>query len=426
MDRSAGEATRRKTLWFRARVTAGAVPGEASEQAERFILRAFAVVRTAALTHGVFSMAGSWTQVDRPLPALAALTLILASSVTVVVTGWRRGGLRSTPVAWLDVASTITAVALVDLSLARSADPSVSNALYPYSAVALAIVGFLPVRLRWALLAAALATAGYVGVTSARFGFAALLLENAITYWAYAIATSVLAHRFRQMGVWLDGARQDAVSRERNLVEQRARAERDHERAETCRKLHDHVLQTMETLSQGVRLDDEAVRRTVSREAAWLRALIHNELDLHPPGLVAALQAVAAAHGEAGLEVQLNVASARANLVAVPVVEAVAGAVYEALTNVRKHAGVARCVVRATTSTSEVSVTVVDHGRGYDPTRVGTGVGLAQSVHERLRAVGGRACVTSRPGAGTVVELSAPAAGTSPARASLVTATSDG
>jgi signal transduction histidine kinase len=65
-------------------------------------------------------------------------------------------------------------------------------------------------------------------------------------------------------------------------------------------------------------------------------------------------------------------------------------------------------VVRATTEPGTVRIAVVDQGRGFDPAAVTPGIGLTQSILGRLRSIGGQAYVTSQPGAGTAVELSAP------------------
>ncbi|MEU3622365.1 ATP-binding protein [Amycolatopsis coloradensis] len=78
-------------------------------------------------------------------------------------------------------------------------------------------------------------------------------------------------------------------------------------------------------------------------------------------------------------------------------------AVREALVNVERHAGVAEARL---TVEDGVRVTVRDEGRGFDP--AGTPAqrrGVRCSVVERMAAAGGRAKVTSAPGAGTTVEL---------------------
>ncbi|MDI5981097.1 sensor histidine kinase [Amycolatopsis magusensis] len=77
--------------------------------------------------------------------------------------------------------------------------------------------------------------------------------------------------------------------------------------------------------------------------------------------------------------------------------------VREALVNVERHAGVTEAVL---TVEDGVRVTVRDTGRGFDPAEVRPHRrGIRGSLVERMAAVGGRATVTSAPGAGTTVEL---------------------
>ncbi|MDT7581051.1 MAG: hypothetical protein QOK35_2315, partial [Pseudonocardiales bacterium] len=103
---------------------------------------------------------------------------------------------------------------------------------------------------------------------------------------------------------------------------------------------------------------------------------------------------------------------------------ALAGAVAEALENVRRHAGTgtARLVLRSgpgpapgavevgAVEVGAVEVTVADDGPGFDPAAVGPHrFGLAWSVHDRVQAVDGLAIVETAPGRGTVVRLRWPA-----------------
>jgi signal transduction histidine kinase len=90
------------------------------------------------------------------------------------------------------------------------------------------------------------------------------------------------------------------------------------------------------------------------------------------------------------------------------VVHAVVGAAGEALTNVAKHSGATSAVVRATLSSTELRVTVLDHGAGFDASRTPYGAGLAESITKRVQEVGGHVCVESWPGSGTYVELVVP------------------
>ncbi len=95
-----------------------------------------------------------------------------------------------------------------------------------------------------------------------------------------------------------------------------------------------------------------------------------------------------------------------------PAVEsAVFRVVQEALHNALRHAAPGTVAVRARVTAGSVEVTVVDDGAGFAvdvPTRAGRRLGLA-SMRERVRAVGGRLSVESKPGAGTTVRLVVPA-----------------
>jgi signal transduction histidine kinase len=186
----------------------------------------------------------------------------------------------------------------------------------------------------------------------------------------------------------------------------------ERERARSFRELHDRVLQTLETLGKGSWIGDARVRDHVAMEAGWLRRLIErgpdpDRRDGHGD-LVAALQEVVGRQVAAGLRVELNVAEVGWEPLTDAVAEALAGAANEALTNVRKHAAVSRAVVRASRTRDGVVVSVLDHGRGFEPGQVRRGVGIPRSLVDRMRQVRGTARIDSAPGGGTYVELWAP------------------
>jgi signal transduction histidine kinase len=83
------------------------------------------------------------------------------------------------------------------------------------------------------------------------------------------------------------------------------------------------------------------------------------------------------------------------------------GAASEAVTNIRKHAGVDRAAVSLRSAPGEVIVTISDQGVGFDPTTVDGGFGMGESISRRMRDVGGTAAVESTPGAGTRITLRA-------------------
>ncbi len=82
----------------------------------------------------------------------------------------------------------------------------------------------------------------------------------------------------------------------------------------------------------------------------------------------------------------------------------------EALTNVVRHAGAARCEVRLSVEGSALVVEVTDDGRGIGED-VTAGVGLL-SLRERAEELGGRCEVTCPASGGTTVHAWLPFGGT--------------
>jgi signal transduction histidine kinase len=79
----------------------------------------------------------------------------------------------------------------------------------------------------------------------------------------------------------------------------------------------------------------------------------------------------------------------------------------EALQNVAKYADASGATVTLRAPNGDVRFSVDDDGVGFDPATTPRGTGL-QGIADRLAALGGTMRVTSRPGAGTVVEGSVP------------------
>jgi signal transduction histidine kinase len=90
-------------------------------------------------------------------------------------------------------------------------------------------------------------------------------------------------------------------------------------------------------------------------------------------------------------------------------VAALAAATGEALANVVRHAGATTATVTFAVTAAGTRVEIRDDGRGFDPATVDLGRGLDHGVVGRMRACNGTARLQSRPGAGTVVVLEAPA-----------------
>ena len=91
-----------------------------------------------------------------------------------------------------------------------------------------------------------------------------------------------------------------------------------------------------------------------------------------------------------------------------PVAEALAGAVREALNNASKYAQVEEVWLTGYgDGRGGVSIAVVDRGIGFDTDSPGDGLGgLTRSIRHRVIEAGGQVEINSAPGEGTVVEMS--------------------
>ena len=180
---------------------------------------------------------------------------------------------------------------------------------------------------------------------------------------------------------------------------QRLVAAQDEERRRIERNLHDGAQQQLVALAVQLRLAEQMIGRDIEKE----RALIHrlenaaNEaLDelrdlargIYPPlladkGLEAALQAQARKS-----PVPVVVGPGALGRYARDVESAVYFCTLEALNNVSKYADASRAIVRFAQSNGQLTFSVTDDGRGFDPATAGRGTGL-QGIADRLDAIGG-------------------------------------
>lgn len=172
-------------------------------------------------------------------------------------------------------------------------------------------------------------------------------------------------------------------------------------REEVARTLHDGVLQTLAVVQR--RVADPDLARLAREQERDLREFLFGS---EPPGgeLGPRLRAAAARFedhfgGQASVVVADDLPRLRG-----PVVDAIAGAVAEALTNAGKH-GEARHVTVYTEPGEDgcVFCSVKDDGAGFD--QAVEGVGLSRSIRARIAEVGGRVEVDGNPGRGTEIRL---------------------
>jgi signal transduction histidine kinase len=187
----------------------------------------------------------------------------------------------------------------------------------------------------------------------------------------------------------------------------------DTERRRLARDLHDSTQQRLVALrvhlglAEGVfedRMEGQAALRRLGDEldAALddLRGLVRG---LNPPvlgrdGLAAALRTIIAA-----AQLPSTVVANGVGRYAEPIESAAYFCCLEGIQNAVKHAGPGTSVaVRLAGEDAGLGFVVEDDGRGFDPARVGRGLGLA-GMEDRIAAVGGRVVIDSAAGRGTRV-----------------------
>lgn len=180
-----------------------------------------------------------------------------------------------------------------------------------------------------------------------------------------------------------------------------------HAREEIARTLHDGVLQTLALVER--RADDPALARLARDQERDLRAYLFGDREATPADLGAALRTCADRFEQRyDGRVQVLVPD-DLGPVDTALVDALSGAVGEALTNAGKHGSAGRVVVFVEDDgDARLFCSVKDDGRGFDRSAVGEGVGLQRSVRGRIEEVGGRVEVASSVDGGTEVRMWVP------------------
>ena len=172
-------------------------------------------------------------------------------------------------------------------------------------------------------------------------------------------------------------------------------------REEVARTLHDGVLQTLAVV-QSRTGDADLVRLAHDQERELREFLFGTPGAVGGGGDLGTRLREAAARFEDRYRGTARVVLAPDTPVVAPaVVDALAGAVGEALANAGKHGGAGTVTVYAEPLDGELFCSVKDDGTGFDPGATAEGAGLSRSVRGRIVEVGGRVEVDGRPGRGT-------------------------
>jgi signal transduction histidine kinase len=357
-------------------------------------------------------LAAGVQQPPRPLDAWAYLLMVVAAGALA----WRRAA---------PMVALVGAVGAVGVYLLGG---------YPYGPIQLCMVVAMfevarRVPLRTSLLACGLAAGAAVAFVLARLARDADMPAVLVSAWTGWLVVP-----------WSLGAlvqvRSAAAERGRRDLMVRAALE---ERMRVAREVHDVAghglavvamqagvgLLVLEERPDQARESLEAIRATSAKALTELRATLD---AVHPPGAAgsAAPTAPAAASGAedlglrglgalveqvraSGVPVDLDLQRVGAALPP-DVATAAYRVVQESLTNVVRHAGPTRAVVRVTRDADAVVVEVADRGRGPTGSPPPAGRGMA-GMRARVEAAGGTFAAGPRDGGGFRVVARLPVAG---------------
>jgi signal transduction histidine kinase len=249
-------------------------------------------------------------------------------------------------------------------------------------------------------------------------GATGLLLLLAL---AIAVTTTVYLAKLEGVSYKEKTRAENAEYELRRLSNQLLRVQED-ERRTISRELHDEIGQILtglrmelgslargetdgafrDRLESVKRLAEDALR-SVRNLALLLRPSMLDDLGLEPALRWQAKEFFRRSGTAASVQVHGNIDSLPEN-----VRICVYRAVQEALTNCSKHAEASRVTVTVRQEEDQISVSVQDNGKGFDPEHLLTnGIGLA-GMEERVRALQGRLTISSEPGKGTLVALTLP------------------
>jgi signal transduction histidine kinase len=206
----------------------------------------------------------------------------------------------------------------------------------------------------------------------------------------------------------------------------RLEAAKEEERRFLAHELHDELGQSLTALKLRLQLGGQAMAVAPNDNAPQALALIDQlitrvrriSVDLRPPlldevGLGPALRLYL--EGQAALSrvsIALDVQPAEGTRLAPDLEIACFRVVQESITNALRHAAARSIQVRLVRATDRISLAIRDDGRGFDTAAL-AGADLAGhlgiiGMRERVRARAGLFRLTSRPGAGTSIEIDLP------------------
>lgn len=167
--------------------------------------------------------------------------------------------------------------------------------------------------------------------------------------------------------------------------------------------LHDTALNTLDAIALRPNAQPEVQRRRCLDDADRLNALAVGATQ--STSLRDAVARLGDRAHDLGITLVVDADVESAQGLPAEVVDAVVGALDEAVLNVAKHAGAGSAVLRVSADEHSLRASLQDAGVGFDPETPSTGFGIEGSLGHRMAMVGGQASVDSEPGSGTTVRV---------------------
>ncbi|HWI06959.1 MAG TPA: ATP-binding protein [Solirubrobacteraceae bacterium] len=177
--------------------------------------------------------------------------------------------------------------------------------------------------------------------------------------------------------------------------------------------LHDTALQILEFIAGdgfGTGLPAPKIAQLAGGAARDLHDWVESEQSAVEPELLPELELITRQAGTLHPRVELEVGTIGASPTSEQV-EALTGAVREAVNNARKHANASHVIVHVECDDDgRTAITVTDDGTGIDHEQVRSagGLGVKGSIVGRMNRIGGHASLQDAPGGGTRVTLVSP------------------
>jgi signal transduction histidine kinase len=247
--------------------------------------------------------------------------------------------------------------------------------------------GVLPIRM----------LAGFLLVVAGMFAFLAGNIDVASARVAALPVIVTVGGILLILGPWLTRLGSQAAH-------ERAERIRSEERAEVAAHLHDSVLQTLALIQR-----TDSARRTTTLARlqerdlrAWLYGRSGRGEDVKT--LETAVDEIAS-RVEVMFDVEVEAVVVGDAVVDEPI-EALLGAVGEAMTNAARHSRASKVSVYVEAEPGAVTAYVRDQGVGFDPTAIPDRCrGISESIYRRMQRHRASATIQSAPGQGTEVQL---------------------